>query len=357
MGASALAVGDERVVQAGPVAHGGHVVSHSDGHTLFVRHALPGETVRIVVTEVSRRIVRADAVEVVIASVDRVDAPCAWSRPGACGGCDFQHASLPAQRAMKTTVLREALTRFGKVGEASLSDLVVEELPGSPDGLGWRTRMRWGVTSDGVLGLRAHRRHQIVRVDSCLLAAGGLNVEDIGQPTTQADEVIAARGSDGTVACGSARVRQEVGGRVWRVAADSFWQVHPALAGALQESVLDQGRPSEGEAWWDLYCGAGLLAAALAERVGGAGSVEAVELSSDSIREARRALHDLPQVRLHGDDVVHWLRGRAAGPAPHGVVMDPPRAGACAGTSRSLTTTRSASAGCDHPTNAHLPSA
>ena len=77
--AAPLVAGDERVVLAGAIAHGGHVVAHSDGRTLFVRHALPGETVRVRVTEVNRRIVRADAIEVLEPSPDRVAATCPWA--------------------------------------------------------------------------------------------------------------------------------------------------------------------------------------------------------------------------------------------------------------------------------------
>ncbi len=325
--APALGVGDERIVEAGPIAHGGHVIAHSDGRTLFVRHALPGESVRVRVTEINKRIVRADAVEILTASPDRVVAPCPWSRPDACGGCDFQHASLPAQRALKTTVLGDALSRFGKVDD--LADRVtVEELPGAPDGLRWRTRMRWGVTRGGDLGLRAHRRHRVVPVDSCLLAAGGLDVSDIGPAPRDTDEVVVALGSDGVVGREHERVRQEVAGREWKVSAGSFWQVHPALPLMLQEVVVAQGRPQPGQTWWDLYCGAGLLSAAIAAEVGADGSVDAVELSHDSIREGRRALHDLPQVRLHTQDVGRWLRDKPVGHSPDGVVLDPPRAGA-----------------------------
>jgi len=321
--APALGVGDERIVVAGPVAHGGHVIAHSDGRTLFVRHVLPGERVRVVVTEVSKRIVRADAIEVLEASPDRVVAPCVWARPGKCGGCDFQHASLPAQRALKTTVLSDALTRFGRVADTSA---FVEELPGAPDGLGWRTRMRWGLTPDRRLGLRAHRKHRVVPVDSCLLASEGLDVDEVGPPDKGSDELVVALGSDGQVARGTAKARQEVGGREWRVAATSFWQVHPSLPGTLQQMVLEFGAPMPGQTWWDLYCGAGLLSAALGAAVTESGRVESVELSTDGIREGRRALHDLPQVRLHTEDVARWLTRHAE--APDGVVLDPPRAGA-----------------------------
>ncbi len=142
-----LAVGDERIVEIGPVAHGGHFVAHSDGRTLFVRHALTGERARVRVTEVTRKIVRADAVEILEPSADRVPAPCPWAHPGGCGGCDFQHViAAGAARASRAQVLRDALScGSGMSTDAGLLDgLSVEELPGHPDGLHWRTRMTLG---------------------------------------------------------------------------------------------------------------------------------------------------------------------------------------------------------------------
>jgi len=53
---------------------------------VFVRHALPGERVRVVVTQESKSFLRADAVEVLTASPDRVEPPCPYARPGRCGG-------------------------------------------------------------------------------------------------------------------------------------------------------------------------------------------------------------------------------------------------------------------------------
>ena len=95
------------------------------------------------------RFLRADAVEVLVASPDRVDAPCAHARPGGCGGCDWQHASRDAQLALKGDVLREQLHRLGGLDEVDgvpLAESVgVAAVPGDQDGLGWRTRVRYAV--------------------------------------------------------------------------------------------------------------------------------------------------------------------------------------------------------------------
>ena len=71
------------------VAHGGWCVAQpEDGLVVFVRHALPGETVLARLTEVTSRLARADAVEILKASPDRVQAPCPHAHPGGCGGCE-----------------------------------------------------------------------------------------------------------------------------------------------------------------------------------------------------------------------------------------------------------------------------
>src|SRR5206468_8553493 len=115
----------------GPVAHGGHCVARTaEGQVVFVRHALPGERVRALVTERRRDYLRADAVVVVSASPDRVPAPCPYAGPGLCGGCDFQHVAIDAQRALKAAVVREQLVRLGGLSPDDVSGLHVEALPG-----------------------------------------------------------------------------------------------------------------------------------------------------------------------------------------------------------------------------------
>ena len=88
-------------VTAGEVAHGGWCVARpEEGPVIFVRHALPGERVLARVTDVTTRLARAEAIEILTASPDRVEAPCPHARPGGCGGCDWQHASAAAQREL-----------------------------------------------------------------------------------------------------------------------------------------------------------------------------------------------------------------------------------------------------------------
>ncbi|MEE2046749.1 TRAM domain-containing protein, partial [Nocardiopsis tropica] len=79
-------VGNEFELTVDDVAHGGWCVGRHNDQVVFVRHALPGERVRVRVTEETTRFLRGEAVDVLSASPDRVEAPCEFSGPGKCGG-------------------------------------------------------------------------------------------------------------------------------------------------------------------------------------------------------------------------------------------------------------------------------
>jgi len=108
---------EEIILRVGSPAHGGHCVARLDddpaGRVVFVRHALPGEVVRAVLTEKSAKIWRADAVEVLSASPDRVRSVWREAGPGGVGGGELGHVALSAQRTWKRWVLADCLRRIG----------------------------------------------------------------------------------------------------------------------------------------------------------------------------------------------------------------------------------------------------
>jgi tRNA/tmRNA/rRNA uracil-C5-methylase (TrmA/RlmC/RlmD family) len=319
-------------VDVGPIAHGGHCVARHDGRVIFVRHALPGERVLLTVTDDSQdRFWRADAVEILAASPDRIEPRCTISGPGRCGGCDFQHVDPAAQRRLKQQVVAEQLQRLAGI----TWDGEVEEVTRAEydfDGLGWRTRMRYQVDDQGRAGLRAHRSHEVIA-----LPAEGCPIADPRTPAvTGRDwppgvELIAAVTSTGQTALFEARtarnqppLTEDAAGREWRVAADGFWQVHPAAAQTLVDAVINGLDPRPAERAFDLYCGVGLFAGALA----GAGcQVWGIESSRQATRDARHNLDDVAgRIRLTTDRV-----DRVIARLPRRVdlvVLDPPRSGA-----------------------------
>jgi tRNA/tmRNA/rRNA uracil-C5-methylase (TrmA/RlmC/RlmD family) len=125
---------------------------------------------------------------------------------------------------------------------------------------------------------------------------------------------------------GPAEVLELAAGRRWRIPPDAFWQVHPAAADTLVAAVLELLQPAPGEIGWDLYGGAGLFAAAVAERTGARMTI--VESSPAGVATARSNLADLGGVEVVAARVdVALARRRVTGPVDL-VVLDPPRTGA-----------------------------
>jgi tRNA/tmRNA/rRNA uracil-C5-methylase (TrmA/RlmC/RlmD family) len=320
------------IVTVGAVAAGGACVARAeDGRVVFVRHALPGETVEVVVTSETSRFLRADAVAVVDPSPQRVVPPCPYAGPGRCGGCDWQHASPEAQLALKTALVQEQLVRL-----AGLSwEGAVE--PVEP-AWGWRTRVQWSVDAEGRAGLHPHRSHEVLPVDRCLIAT---HEPPQGAPPGSEVEVADLAGQrvvtvDGRPTSG-AGVRVDVGGRRFEVSASGFWQVHVRAPEVLWAAVRDGLAPREGESVVDLYAGAGLFAALLGDVVGPSGSVVAVEASTRACADAARNTDDQPWVRVRTSAVTPDLVRRLR---PDLVVLDPPRAGAGLEVSRALAALR-----------------
>lgn len=311
------------------MAHGGHCVARHEGQVVFVRHALPGEVVLAEITDVGPRgrYVRADVREVTVPSKDRVVPPCRFA--GVCGGCDWQHASLAAQRRLKAAVVEEQLRRLGKVERS----VIVEELAGHTDGLGWRTRVSFAVDSQGHPGFRRHRSHEVVPVDKCAIAhplVSAAAVTDQRWPGADHVDVAASVATRRTTVSVDGKaaepLRESAAGRQWRVSGGGFWQVHPLAADTLVATVLEQLSPALGEHAIDLYAGVGLFAGALAAHLGPGGRVDVVEASGIAAADAGTNLSDLPTVHIHETSVDRYL---AKTPLRHCdlVVLDPPRAG------------------------------
>jgi tRNA/tmRNA/rRNA uracil-C5-methylase (TrmA/RlmC/RlmD family) len=346
-------------VTVGPVAHGGHCVARHEGRVVFVRHALPGERVVVRVTEDRHPgFCRADAVEVLEASPDRVERPCPHSGPGLCGGCDWQHVAPAAQRELKAAVVREQLSRLAGLPDV---DLTVEELPGGP--LRWRSRARFAVDRSGAAGLRRHRSHDVVVLDDCPITvesgaravlgqrwpgagAVDVSVDSTGAVTTTRLDRRGHPTSSRVVRPGgdlpeepSTRAERHAGGRDWEVEGTGFWQVHPAAADALVDAVAGFAQVRPGETVLDLYAGVGLFGGALAPAAGADGRVVCVESDEAACAAADANLAGLPQAEVWQGEVDAEGLGELLaelGGAPDVVVLDPPRAGAGPAVSRLL---------------------
>jgi tRNA/tmRNA/rRNA uracil-C5-methylase (TrmA/RlmC/RlmD family) len=343
-------------LEVGDIAGGGGCVAHApDGRVVFVRHSLPGERVVARVTSTTKSFIRADATEILRASPDRVDPPCPYAGPGRCGGCDFQHVGLAAQRRLKAARVTEQLQRVAGLAR----QVEVEPVPGDQDGLGWRTRIRLGVDAAGRLGFRRHRSHQLEHITHCPVACAlvtdtgaldarwpgfeelevavapdsGESLVSLASPrsrprTHPALPQVAARVVvDGRPQQRSGAVHTTVAAVSYRVSAGVFWQGHVGAAEVLAEAVRDALGARRGDAVVDLYAGAGLFSVLLADDVGPGGSVLAVERERRACADAAYNGRERPQLRVQRASVTPRLVEHGIG-TPDLLVLDPAREGA-----------------------------
>ncbi len=326
-------------LDVGQLAGGGGCVGRApDGRVVFVRHAIPGERVKAKVTDSARSFLRADAVAILTPSADRVSPPCPHAGPGRCGGCDFQHIELGAQRRLKAARIEEQLAHFTGITH----HVTVESVKGDTDGLEWRTRIRLAVDGEGRVGFHRHRSHDLEMVTHCPIACPEIEASDaFGARWVGAKEVEVAVAPDrrqcvidivtppkvrptlpqlSTGMVVNARVQRQpgdlhttVGRHTFRVTAGVFWQVHVGAASALSTAVRAALGAKSGERVVDLYAGAGLFSVMLAQEVGHRGHVLAIERDRRACADAEHNGRELPQLHVQRASVTPRVLAQRAG--------------------------------------------
>ncbi|MDY7042069.1 MAG: TRAM domain-containing protein, partial [Chloroflexota bacterium] len=108
------------------IAHGGDALGRHEGRVIFVPYGIPGESVRVEITQDRGRWARASLIEVLSPSPNRIQSPCPYF--GTCGGCQWQHMDYKAQLAYKETIVSEQLSHLG-----GLPEVPIEPTLPSPD--------------------------------------------------------------------------------------------------------------------------------------------------------------------------------------------------------------------------------
>ncbi|NEN06983.1 class I SAM-dependent RNA methyltransferase [Diaminobutyricibacter tongyongensis] len=350
------------------VAHGGVFVARFDGRVVFVPDTMPGERIRARITDTTHdRFWRAETLSVIDAAPERqahLWPAASVEKPPSkrAGGAEFGHIRLDHQRELKRRVIVDALARMAKIDR----DVTVEPAgaavagvePESPDGSGWRTRVRLQVAPDGAFGPFASRSHHVVEVDDLPLATERVaESAPFGQRFAGAEsiDVVATTGGSAHVLVNDAPVkrgrrtirprhrpmlvRERVGDREFQLDARGFWQVHRLAAATLTEAVqsaVDEALFDPRAANLDLYGGVGLLAAAIGDRFGSTVRITSVEGDETATDHAAENLAEWIGANAVTERVERFVTGLAAEASPAErsrfraatVILDPPRSGA-----------------------------
>jgi 23S rRNA (uracil1939-C5)-methyltransferase len=363
----------------------GQAVGRTGNLVVFCFGPLPQERARVRITTLKQKYAIAELVKLVEGSKFRVQPFCAVF--GACGGCQVQHLSYPAQLAWKTDMVRNALRRIG-----GFSDIAIRDTVGMITPRAYRNKMSLVVdhqTATPNIGFYQQRSHDVVPIDHCPIVMPQLNefinrfnslrlndqVSDVLQParhivsraakaTGQAVVTIttatpsktledagpavlaqlpgavgvtnsfdltgqnAIMGRRHRVVAGRADIEEVIHGVRYRVSAGSFFQVNIEMVSRIFEfmrSALAHPRSIV-----DLYCGAGTFSLYFAKF---GCSVYGIEESPQAVLEAQSnaALNQTESLlKFNAGRVEDMMRKPETKEALAGaeiVFLDPPRKG------------------------------
>jgi 23S rRNA (uracil1939-C5)-methyltransferase len=333
------------------LTYGGDAMGRlEDGRAVFVPFGLPGERVRVRLTEEKRSFARAELVDVLEASPQRITPRCIHF--GLCGGCHYQNLPYEEQGRAKKEILRDQLVRIGRVENPPVQDMVE-----SPSAWNYRNHVQFHLTEGGRLGYMTAGVPKVFAISECHLPEGSINsfwpqlefepgmeLERVSLRSGMEEELMLVLESKSpeppeleieagisvthifeentVVIAGNDHMVIRVLDRDFKVSAASFFQVNTAMAGKMVEHILASLPVSLSTTLLDVYCGVGLFSAFLAAKCG---RVIGIESSSSACEDFAVNLDEFENVELYeglAEDVIPHLDVKQ-----DVVLVDPPRAG------------------------------
>ena len=372
------------------LGHSGEGVGRVEGFTVFVRYALPGETVTAVIDEVRTNFARGRLIRIEVTDPQRVNPQCPVYE--ACGGCQLQHLSYAGQLEVKRQAVQDSIQRIGK-----LMDVKTMPVLGMTDPWRYRNKAQFPVGCIGgeiITGCFAAGSHDIVSTQSCLiqnelndrlLAAVRRNAASVGvapydektgqgvlrhvmgrvgiatgevmavlvtatrdfpgseelvrQLRAAMPEIVSIQqnvnsgrtnvilGRETRVLWGNPVIYDRIGHFSFQISAESFFQVNAVQTQVLYEQAVKKAGLSGAETVFDLYSGTGTISLFLSE---GASQVYGIEYSKAAVADAERnaADNNVRNVNFIAGDVAEKIvELQEKGIRPDVIVLDPPRAG------------------------------
>jgi 23S rRNA (uracil1939-C5)-methyltransferase len=322
-----------------------------DGRAVFVPFTLPGEEIRVRLTEEKRSFARGELVEVLKPAAERISPRCPHFT--LCGGCHYQHIPYEMQLAAKYDILADQLERIGKIENPPIGPAVASLQP-----FNYRNHIQFQISPEGRFGFFKPHTDQVLEIRECHLPLAPINtlwpqldfesipgLERVGIRLGVEDEImISLQGDQGSVPdlsiedidvsvthlspygtqvlAGSGYLLIEILNRRFRVSAGSFFQVNSSTTAALVDHVLENLDLRDSACVLDVYAGVGLFSAFIARRVG---NVIAIESAESACQDYEINLDEFDNIELYqapAEIVLNNLEVR-----PDCVILDPPRAG------------------------------
>jgi len=372
------------------LAHGGDGVGRHAGFTIFVPQAVPGDTLRVRITEVKKNYARGEAAAILTPSPERAEPLCPVYAE--CGGCQLQHINYPAQLAYKQKQVEDALRRIG-----GLKEVTVRPVIGMTEPWYYRNKAQAPVgaaNGELIAGAYAKGTHRIVSLPECriqhnlnnkvltvarqvlteykipaydetsgegiirhliartaartgaallMLVTNGPSLprgrEIAAEIMARVPELVGVSqninpertnvilGRETKCLAGQGTLTDYIGPFAFAISPASFFQVNPVQTEVLYAKAVEYAGLTGQETVIDAYCGIGTISLFLAQR---AKQVYGIEVVAAAIEDARE------NARRNGVENVEFIAGEVEavlpqlyeqGVRPEVVVVDPPRAG------------------------------
>jgi 23S rRNA (uracil1939-C5)-methyltransferase len=348
------------------LTYGGEAMGRlPDGRAIFVPFGLPGETVRVRLTQEKQNFARGELLEVLTASPKRIDPKCksffsplpkgegAGAR--ACGGCHYQNLSYENQLKAKEEILRDQLQRIGKIENPPLKQIIA-----SPLEWNYRNHVQFHLTAEGKVGFVNSKGNSVFPIEECHLPETSIDSfwrdlqfdsnKDIQRVSLRAgrdEELMVLLESENAeapeleieadvsvihlfderpvVIAGQDFLTITVLEKDFHVSAASFFQVNTKMAEKMIQHLLTCLPVSLSTTLLDIYCGAGLFSKFFASKCK---LVIGIESSESACEDFAFNLDEFDNVELYegaAEEILPGLAGRLDSSTY--IIVDPPRAG------------------------------
>jgi 23S rRNA (uracil1939-C5)-methyltransferase len=344
---------DEIIVTIEKLIFGGDALAHlPDGRAVFIPFVLPGEMVLIRLIADKPRFARGLPVELIKASPGRISPKCPHFT--ICGGCHYQHIPYEHQVEFKLEILRDQLTRIGKLQDPPLNKIIP-----SPTAWNYRNNIQFHPSVDGGMCFMDFRGQKLVPIHECHLPLAGINEiwpqvhlepdsgisrlsfrqdsqeeimvllegEDETAPEFEMDLPVSAaylnHAGETTNLAGEDALLFQIHDQILRVSPESFFQVNTTQAGAMVSYINDLiSLHASKLKILELFSGVGLFSLFLAEH---ATKLVAIESSPSACFDFAVNLDRFDNIDLYEGTVEDVLPGLDF--SPDLVLLDPPRSG------------------------------
>ncbi len=336
------------------LTYGGEAMGRlPDGRAIFVPFGLPGETVRVRLTQDKQNFARGELLEVLTASPKRIDPKCRHF--GKCGGCHYQNLSYENQLQAKTEILHDQLQRIGKIENPPVKPMIA-----SPLEWNYRNHVQFHLTAEGKVGFVNSKGNSVFPIEECHLPETSIDsfwrelqfesnkdVERVSLRAGRDEELMVLLESENAetpeleieadvsvihlfdehpvVIAGRDHFVISVLEKDFRVSAASFFQVNTKMAEKMVEHLLARLPVSMSTTVLDVYCGVGLFSKFFAQKCE---QVIGIEASESACEDFVFNLDEFDNIELYegaAEEILPGLAGRLDSSTY--IIVDPPRAG------------------------------